>query len=493
MGKKILLADDSNVAQRMGKEILSADEFEVATVSNGQAALKKLKDFTPDLILADIFMPGTDGYELCQFVKSDANLRSIPVVLLVGAMEPYDPEEGRKVKADGVITKPLQSSSLLTLVRKLLASAKPAAAHRAAPPVAAPEAAPAEKESTGSVAAWSASGAYASPAETAAPEPATAFGAASEEPAPSVALESVPEAALEVPQEIADPPMAAFEELLEPGEPPAEAASPAPVEAPGEAVIDGLAEAEPAGDSAGGIAFPFASQLSDEQPSETPFPIQFPAEEAETGQPVASDAEVTIGEASSEAAQEQQEERLSAMGFLSGSSEALEQTSADAGVLSVLSEVSQTETEPVAPEVEEDFAADAPAPAQIAWTVEPAEVTAEERKIFDEPAPDWGALTQLAEEEPAAPSGEPPGTASPAAASDVTLAAAVGYVPETEPAAEAHPATTEQRHEPEETTALSVTPAHVEQLVRQAVEEMMPQIVDRIARTVEIMLRREQD
>src|ERR1035437_4249313 len=114
---KIVLADDSNVAQRMGKEILSAEGFEVLTVSNGQAALKKLPEFLPDLIIADIFMPGTGGYDLCQFVKSDKNQRHVPVILLVGAMEPYDPDEGRRVKADGVVTKPLQSSSLVKIVK----------------------------------------------------------------------------------------------------------------------------------------------------------------------------------------------------------------------------------------------------------------------------------------------------------------------------------------------------------------------------------------
>ena len=109
---KILLADHSAIAQRMGKEILSAKGFEVSTVSNGQAAAKILKQFAPDLVLADVFMPGRNGYELCQLVKSDPDLQHVPVVLLIGKMEPYDEIEGRKVRADAVITKPLESSSL---------------------------------------------------------------------------------------------------------------------------------------------------------------------------------------------------------------------------------------------------------------------------------------------------------------------------------------------------------------------------------------------
>ncbi len=131
---KILLADDSALAQRMGKEILSAEGFEVSTVSNGQAAAKILKQFAPDLVLADVFMPGRNGYELCQLVKSDPDLQHVPVVLLIGKMEPYDEVEGRKVRADAVITKPLESSSLIETVQRLLA-----AVQKPAPPPAPPE------------------------------------------------------------------------------------------------------------------------------------------------------------------------------------------------------------------------------------------------------------------------------------------------------------------------------------------------------------------
>ena len=124
---KILLADHTAIAQRMGKEILSAEGFEVSTVSNGQAAAKILKQFAPDLVLADVFMPGRNGYELCQLVKSDPELKYTPVVLIIGKMEPYDEAEGRKVHADAVITKPLESSSLIATVQRLLAAVqKPA-------------------------------------------------------------------------------------------------------------------------------------------------------------------------------------------------------------------------------------------------------------------------------------------------------------------------------------------------------------------------------
>ena len=69
---KILLADDSTHAQRMGAKILTAEGHQVSTVSNGQAAIQALEKSVPDLVVADIFMPGRNGYEVCHFVKTDA-------------------------------------------------------------------------------------------------------------------------------------------------------------------------------------------------------------------------------------------------------------------------------------------------------------------------------------------------------------------------------------------------------------------------------------
>jgi CheY-like chemotaxis protein len=119
---KILLADDSTHAQRMGKKILVAEGYDVTTVSNGQAAIHSLEKDTPDLVVADIFMPGRNGYEVSRFVKANAKLKNVPVLLIIGAMEPYDPEEGKRAGADGLITKPLESSDLVTTVKGLLSS-----------------------------------------------------------------------------------------------------------------------------------------------------------------------------------------------------------------------------------------------------------------------------------------------------------------------------------------------------------------------------------
>jgi CheY-like chemotaxis protein len=116
---KILLADDSMTAQNMGKKILTEAGYEVIAVSNGAAAVKKIAEHKPDVVVLDVYMPGYTGLEVCERVKSAIETTKIPVLLTVGKMEPFKPEEGARVKADGVIVKPFEASDLLAAVQKL--------------------------------------------------------------------------------------------------------------------------------------------------------------------------------------------------------------------------------------------------------------------------------------------------------------------------------------------------------------------------------------
>ncbi len=78
----------------------------VVSVGNGEAAVRRIPDLDPDLVLADIFMPVRNGYEVCEFVKKDERFAHVPVILLVGAFDPLDEKEARRVGADGVLKKP---------------------------------------------------------------------------------------------------------------------------------------------------------------------------------------------------------------------------------------------------------------------------------------------------------------------------------------------------------------------------------------------------
>ena len=119
MARKILLADDSVTAQNMGRKILADAGYDVATVNNGSAALKRIADFKPDLIVLDVYMPGYSGLEVCQRLKDAEDTAHIPVLLSVGKLEPFKPEEARRVGANAHIVKPFEASELLTAITRL--------------------------------------------------------------------------------------------------------------------------------------------------------------------------------------------------------------------------------------------------------------------------------------------------------------------------------------------------------------------------------------
>lgn len=119
MARTVLLADDSVTAQNMGRRILMDAGYEVVTVNNGSAALKKIHEHRPDLIVLDVYMPGYGGLEVCQRLKESADTARIPVLLSVGKMEPFKADEAKRVRADGHIVKPFEASELLAALTKL--------------------------------------------------------------------------------------------------------------------------------------------------------------------------------------------------------------------------------------------------------------------------------------------------------------------------------------------------------------------------------------
>jgi len=119
LARKILLADDSVTAQNMGRKILADAGYEVATVNNGSAALKRIAEQRPDLIVLDVYMPGYSGLEVCQRLKETNDTARIPVLLTVGKLEPFKPEEAQRVRAEGFIVKPFEASELLSALSKL--------------------------------------------------------------------------------------------------------------------------------------------------------------------------------------------------------------------------------------------------------------------------------------------------------------------------------------------------------------------------------------
>lgn len=119
MPRKILLADDSVTAQNMGRKILTEAGYEVVTVNNGAAAIKKIAEIKPDLVVLDIHMPGYSGLEVCQRLRETPKLARIPVLLTVGKLEPFRADDARRVKADAYVIKPFEATELLAVLTRL--------------------------------------------------------------------------------------------------------------------------------------------------------------------------------------------------------------------------------------------------------------------------------------------------------------------------------------------------------------------------------------
>ena len=126
-GRKLLLADDSATIQKVIDLTFADEGVQVVSVGSGREAIDRLLEIRPDVVLADVFMPSPNGYEVCEYVKTNEQLKHIPVMLLVGSFEPFDEAEARRVGADDILTKPFQSiRRLIDRVGALVSSPPPA-------------------------------------------------------------------------------------------------------------------------------------------------------------------------------------------------------------------------------------------------------------------------------------------------------------------------------------------------------------------------------
>ncbi len=135
---KVLIVDDSMAVRKVAERLLTQAGLEVALAASGEEALAWLAKEQPDLIISDVIMPGRSGYDVCTFVRSQASLAGTPVLLISGIVNDEVAKQVEVCRADGVLKKPFQGSSLQDKVMALLAQKQPAAA--AASPSPAPAA-----------------------------------------------------------------------------------------------------------------------------------------------------------------------------------------------------------------------------------------------------------------------------------------------------------------------------------------------------------------
>ena len=124
--RTLLLADDSVTIQKVVNLTFADEGIDVVTVGDGDSAMEKISEISPDVLLLDVHMPGLSGYQICEIVRQNSVTRNIPVILLVGSFEPFDEGEAARVGANAYLTKPFQSiRQLVSQVTELMEVSRP--------------------------------------------------------------------------------------------------------------------------------------------------------------------------------------------------------------------------------------------------------------------------------------------------------------------------------------------------------------------------------
>ncbi|MCH9648040.1 MAG: response regulator [Deltaproteobacteria bacterium] len=329
MSKTILLADDSVTIQKVIELTFMDQDYDLDAVSNGDDALERLGQSSPDFVIADVHMPGASGYEVAR--RSKERYPEVPVLLLVGTFEPFDEGEFRSSGADQTLKKPFDSQELLRIVGELSPSASSETEVEAAPASSGPAlggempaesvAPPADSDSGAD--AWTttpfnlraepAAEAATEPSEEVVAEPASDIWAAE----PEDVVES--ESAVTPPVEVVAEPVVAEEPLQAVAEPAAVdlpefapiAVEPSAVEAPKmeETAAELIPEQEVAVDEADAVGELESAELaSPEVASPEPEAPEPEAPEPEAPEPIAT--EVTPSAAFSGGLSEDDVERI---------------------------------------------------------------------------------------------------------------------------------------------------------------------------------------
>ncbi len=118
--RKVLIADDETNIRNILDFTLHAEGFDVVAARNGDDAYTLALGEQPDLIVLDVMMPGTNGFETCRRLKSDRRTARIPVVLLTARGTRDDRRTGEDAGADAYVTKPFSPGKLVAVVQDLL-------------------------------------------------------------------------------------------------------------------------------------------------------------------------------------------------------------------------------------------------------------------------------------------------------------------------------------------------------------------------------------
>jgi two-component system alkaline phosphatase synthesis response regulator PhoP len=120
LSKKILLVDDEEDIRKVVAYQLKANGYEVIIAEDGEEGLEKARSEAPDLIILDLMLPKIEGHKVCGLLKNDARYKSIPIILFTARIQKEDVELSKEVGADAHLTKPFETSDLISKVEELL-------------------------------------------------------------------------------------------------------------------------------------------------------------------------------------------------------------------------------------------------------------------------------------------------------------------------------------------------------------------------------------
>ena len=118
--KKVLLVDDSSTTLFMEKMVLEGEPVDLVTAGDGHEAVSKALEERPDLILLDVVMPNMDGFEACRALRAREETQGIPIILVTTRGEEGHMETGFAAGCNDYVTKPINTTELLTKVRNFL-------------------------------------------------------------------------------------------------------------------------------------------------------------------------------------------------------------------------------------------------------------------------------------------------------------------------------------------------------------------------------------